>query len=88
MLGAFRTPGLRNVAQRAPYMHAGQLTSLEDVANHYVSAPAAAVGHSELVQHGDVQAHRRPIRLSSQEIADLVRFLGTLSAPVIEAPAP
>jgi cytochrome c peroxidase len=88
ILGAFRTPGLRNVAQRAPYMHAGQLASLEDVVSHYVSAPAAAVGHSELVQHGAVQAQRRPIRLSSQEIADLVRFLGTLSAPIIEAPAP
>jgi cytochrome c peroxidase len=88
LLGAFRTPGLRNVAERAPYMHAGQLASLEDVVSHYVNAPAAAVGHSELLQHGAVQAGRQPIRLSSQEIADLVRYLGTLSGPVIEAPGP
>lgn len=88
MLGAFRTPGLRNVAQRAPYMHAGQMASLEDVLRHYASAPAAAVGHSELAAHDAVQAHRRPIRLSSQEITDLVRFLETLSGPVIEVSAP
>ncbi|WP_395700411.1 cytochrome-c peroxidase [Aquabacterium sp.] len=28
LLGAFKTPGLRGVAQRAPYMHAGQLATL------------------------------------------------------------
>ena len=88
MLGAFRTPGLRNVAQRAPYMHAGQLARLEDVVGHYMDAPAAAVGHSELVQAKAARGERRPIRLSSQEIADLVRFLGTLSGPITEAPAP
>jgi cytochrome c peroxidase len=48
--GAFRTPGLRNVALRAPYMHAGQFASLEEVIAHYVKAPAAAVGHSELAR--------------------------------------
>jgi cytochrome c peroxidase len=28
LVGAFKTPGLRGVAQRAPYMHAGQLATL------------------------------------------------------------
>ena len=46
--GAFKTPGLRGVADRPPYMHAGQFATLEQVVRHYVAAPHAAVGHSEL----------------------------------------
>lgn len=33
--GAFKTPTLRNVGQRGPYMHDGSLTTLEDVVNFY-----------------------------------------------------
>lgn len=32
---AFRTPTLRNIAETAPYMHAGQFATLEDVLKHY-----------------------------------------------------
>ena len=83
--GAFKTPGLRGVADRAPYMHAGQLATLEQVVRHYVAAPHAVVGHSELTHtHAGAprskHAERAPIELSDAEIADLVRFLGTLSA--------
>jgi cytochrome c peroxidase len=82
--GAFKTPSLRNVALRAPYMHAGQLSSLENVIAHYLKAPAATVGHSELA-HGAVgHTDRKPIRLSPQEVDELVSFLGTLSGPIIE----
>lgn len=66
--GAFKTPSLRGVAQRAPYMHAGQMASLQDVVQHYVRAPAAAVGHTE----------RSALRLTEQEAKDLVAFLGAL----------
>lgn len=86
--GAFKTPGLRAVAQRPPYMHAGQLASLEDVVRHYVEAPPAAVGRSELAQArqpagGAGPGHdlRQPIRLSPAEQQDLVAFLRTLSSP-------
>lgn len=84
--GAFKTPGLRGVADRPPYMHAGQFTTLEQVVRHYVNAPHAAVGHSELTHRhpGTVKpkhAEREPIELSDAEIADLVGFLGTLSGP-------
>jgi cytochrome c peroxidase len=85
MAGAFKTPGLRGVAQRAPYMHAGQIATLEQVVRHYVAAPHAAVGHSELTHRhagGGAAAHdeRAPIELTDAEAADLVSFLGTLSA--------
>lgn len=83
MKGAFKTPSLRNVALRAPYMHAGQLTSLSAVVGHYMRAPAAAVGQSELSPAGK----RKPIRLSEEEVKDLVAFLGSLSGPVMERPS-
>jgi cytochrome c peroxidase len=83
-LGAFRRPGLRNVAQRAPYMHAGQLATLQDVVAHYAQSPPAAVGRSELVHAREGRGGHERLRLSAQEIADLVRFLGTLSGSITE----
>ena len=47
--GAFKTPSLRNVALRPPYMHAGQFACLEEVIDHCVKAPGAVAGHSDLV---------------------------------------
>ncbi|MDM4765219.1 cytochrome c peroxidase [Pelomonas sp. SE-A7] len=83
---AFKTPGLRGVALRPPYMHAGQIASLEEVVRHYVAAPHAGVGHSELSHLHDKapvkpRAHgeREPILLSTTEQQDLVAFLRTLS---------
>lgn len=72
MAGAFKTPSLRNVALRPPYMHAGQLGTLGDVVRHYARAPKAAAGQTE----------RKPVPFTEQEMADLVSFLGTLSGPV------
>jgi cytochrome c peroxidase len=82
--GAFKTPGLRGVAARPPYMHAGQFTTLEQVVRHYVAAPHAAVGHSELThRHAGAAAprhtERTPIELSDAEVAELASFLATLN---------
>jgi cytochrome c peroxidase len=90
--GAFKTPGLRGVADRPPYMHAGQFATLEQVLRHYVAAPHAVLGHSELTHRhagAAVPAHaeRAPIELGEAEIADLVRFLGTLGAARSPVPA-
>jgi cytochrome c peroxidase len=76
LVGAFKTPGLRGVALRAPYMHAGQFGSLKEVVGHYRKAPAAPVGKSELAK----------IRLSDTEVEYLAAFLGTLDSPVREQP--
>jgi len=83
-LGAFRTPSLRNVADRAPYMHAGQFASLEEVLQHYARSPKAALGHSELAQPGERHAQRQVIRLSDSDVQDVAAFLRTLSGPVIQ----
>jgi cytochrome c peroxidase len=80
---AFKVPSLRNVAERAPYMHAGQFTTLAEVLEHYNRAPAAPAGHSEI----------KPLGLSAAELRQLEAFLrslsGGLSAPAkfLAAPA-
>lgn len=78
MLRAFKTPGLRNVSGRPPYMHAGQLATLRDVVDHYVKAPEAATGPDGMVHRLGLNSELQPLPLSAQEIADLVAFLGAL----------
>jgi cytochrome c peroxidase len=76
---AYKVPSLRNVAERAPYMDAGQFATLADVLDHYNRAPAAVTGHSEL----------RPLRLKPVELRQIEAFLRTLSGPIaISKPAP
>lgn len=70
---AFKTPSLRGVADRAPYMHAGQIGTLEKVVLHYDLAPSSERGRSEL----------RPLRLTPRERQQLVAFLRTLDSPVV-----
>ncbi len=82
---AFKTPSLRGVALRAPYMHAGQFATLQEVVEHYVKAPAAQVGHTELAHGAAGHTERQPIRLTDQEIRDIVAFLGSLSGPIIDS---
>ena len=74
--GEFRVPSLRNVANTAPYMHNGSLSTLEAVVRHYSEVDVERL-------HGDDGARLvRPLRLSPQETADLVVFLETLSGPL------
>ena len=72
LIRAFRPPSLRGVAERAPFMHAGQFDTLEAVLNHYNNAPEAPAGHSEI----------QPLGLSDVELQQLMAFLTSLSAPV------
>jgi cytochrome c peroxidase len=65
---AFKTPSLRGVADRAPYMHAGQFQSLDQVIGHYDRAEQPSDSHSEV----------KPLGLSDREKAALVDFLKTL----------
>jgi len=71
LLRAYKTPSLRGVAERAPYMHAGQLRSLREVLSHYDRAAPAPMGKSEL----------KRLRLTSRELQQIEAYLRTLSAP-------
>ncbi len=73
LVRAYKTPSLRGVSERAPYMHAGQLATLADVIAHYDRAPRAPAGHSEL----------KALRLSTTERRQLESFLRTLSSSSI-----
>jgi cytochrome c peroxidase len=66
--GAFKVPSLRNVAEREPYMHAGQIGTLAEVIEHYDRAPEAALGGSEL----------EPLHLTARERRQLEAFLRSL----------
>jgi len=69
LVRAYKTPSLRGVAERAPYMHAGQIATLAGVIQHYDRAPKAPFGHSEL----------KPLELSEKERRQIEGFLRTLS---------
>jgi cytochrome c peroxidase len=68
---AFKTPGLREVFNRSPYMHDGSIQSLEDVVEHYDRGGVARPSRSDLIV---------PLRLAVQDKLDLVAFLKTLSS--------
>lgn len=70
--GAFKTPGLRELARTAPYLHDGRFATLREVLDHYNRAPQipAQAGHSELF----------PLGLSPPELAALESFLLSLSS--------
>jgi cytochrome c peroxidase len=72
---AYRTPGLRNVAITAPYMHDGSLATLEDVIAFYQKGGIANPGRDALLQ---------PLDLSAQEQRDLAAFLRSLTGDNIE----
>ena len=72
LIRAFKPPSLRDVAERAPYMDAGQFETLADVLKHYNTAPEALLGHSEI----------HPLHLSETQTAQLIAFLKTLSGPL------
>ncbi|MEJ0040312.1 MAG: cytochrome c peroxidase [Gammaproteobacteria bacterium] len=74
--GHFKTPGLRNVALTPPYMHAGQLATLRDVAQHYNKLEDAAPPADPL----HVEALIKPLGLSESEVDDLVAFLESLTS--------
>lgn len=68
----FKTPSLRNVADRPPYMHAGQFATLREVLTHYATVKPG--GHiSPELEHRDLKAG---------ELKAIEAFLHTLSGPI------
>ena len=69
--GEFKVPSLRNVALTAPYMHDGQLATLDDVLTHYSELDLDRL-------HADGERILAPLHLSPGERADLLAFLRAL----------
>ncbi|WP_144859123.1 cytochrome c peroxidase [Mesorhizobium sp. J18] len=71
LLRAYKTPSLRGAASRAPYMHAGQFATLEEVIDHYSNAPDAPAGISEI----------EGVIFTERGRKALIAFLKTLDVP-------
>ena len=71
--GQFRTPSLRNVEVTAPYMHAGQLATLEAVVAFY------NIGGGAAIEGVTKSSEMKRLDLSAEEQADLVAFMKTLT---------
>jgi len=80
--GAFTTPTLRDVDRRGPYMHDGSVGTLEEV---------VALYNRGGVKNPWLSQDIAPLGLSTQEQADLVAFLhsltGQINPEVSRAPA-
>jgi len=72
VMHAFKTPTLRNVAQRRPYLHNGSETTLEDVVRFYNTGGQA--------KRDSLDVNIKPLNLTDQEMRDLCAFLLTLSS--------
>jgi cytochrome c peroxidase len=67
---AFKTPTLRDITRRAPYMHDGSLPTLEAVIDHY---------NGGFRQRPTLSSDLRAIALSTEEKTELLAFLETLT---------
>jgi len=79
MQHAFKTPGLREIARRAPYMHDGSLATLDAVLDHYDGGGVDRPSRSDLM---------KPLGLTAQEKSDLIAFLDTLTSNLTPTAAP
>jgi len=68
----FKTPGLRNIAERAPYMHTGALASLNDVLRFYTR------GFDR--RRATLSPEMRNVRAGGGR--DIIAFLQTLTSPL------
>lgn len=66
---AFKTPTLRRIKDRAPYMHDGSLADLRAVITHYRHGGVRRPSQSPLIE---------PLNLSAPDIEALLAFLKTL----------
>lgn len=76
-MGKFKVPSLRNIAIRAPYMHDGRFSNLEEVIDHY----STGIQDHPTLQPFLRDANGNPIRynFSDQEKTALIAFLNTLT---------
>ena len=78
LIGKWRTKGLRQIAETAPYMHTGQFATLEEVVDFYDKG-----GHTEGLI-GTKDEVLKPLNLSAGEKADLVEFLKSLTGEPVD----
>lgn len=78
-IGAFKTPGLRNLLLTEPYFHDGSHATLWDVVDHYNKGGD--------VNDAFLDKDMQPLGLKEAELDDLVAFLAALTSPEYRQPA-
>jgi len=73
-LGRFKTPGLRNIAVTAPYMHNGMFATIREVLVYY-NNPLAVVAKPIMID----TLLQAPLGLNEMELSDLENFLEALT---------
>jgi len=76
---AFKTPGLREITRRGPYMHDGSVPSLEAVMDHYNNGGINRLSRSDQI---------KPLGLSKQEMGELVVFMKTMTSDMAPTAVP
>ncbi len=76
---AFKTPGLRNIAQTSPYMHNGVFNTLEEVMEFYNEGGGAGLD----IAPENQTLPQDKLNLSKKEIADIIAFMNSLTDPSI-----
>lgn len=79
MMGAFKTPTLRDIERTAPYFHDGSAKTLMQVVEHYNKGGEVMTNLSPSMQ---------PLNLSDREKEDLVAFMRALTSPYIQVALP
>lgn len=77
--GAFKTPTLRNLSSRAPYMHDGSVATLEDVIEHYNKGG---------IKNPHLSDKIIPLGLDAGQKKALVAFIKTLDGTGFEETPP
>jgi cytochrome c peroxidase len=77
--GRFKSPSLRNIAVRAPYMHDGRFRTLAEVVEFYDNGVQPAPNLDQRLRGPNGQPRR--LNLTPQQKAALVAYLGTLTDP-------
>jgi cytochrome c peroxidase len=70
-VGAFKTPGLRDIAVTAPYMHDGSLATLWDVMDHYNKGG---------IPNPNLDGGMQRLGLTEPQIDDVVAFMQSLTS--------
>lgn len=77
LVGAYKTPTLRNIGDTAPYMHDGRFATLDDVLTYYSEL-------NEKPAAGRRQESLKLLDLTQEERQALLAFLGALTSPVLD----
>jgi len=74
-IALFKTPGLRDLGQSAPYLHSGRMDSLEDVVRFYIAFSQKA----RLARVRNASPDLARIFLTEEAVAPLAAFLRSLN---------